>query len=42
MPSPLTRIHCRLRSHDWKVEQLRITHGRVVCERCGASEWRHN
>lgn len=35
-------VLCRVLGHEWEPDQMRVTHGRVVCDRCGAAEWRQN
>ncbi|WP_435126834.1 hypothetical protein [Halobaculum sp. D14] len=37
-----TQILCRVVGHDWEATDLRVTHGRVECGRCGDAEWRQN
>ena len=36
------QILCYALGHRWETTDLRITHGRVVCDRCHAAEWRQN
>jgi hypothetical protein len=33
---------CHVVGHRWEVTELRVTHGQVVCRRCGDAEWRQN
>jgi len=33
---------CRFVGHAWEATDMRVTHGRVVCRRCDAAEWRQN
>jgi hypothetical protein len=31
---------CYALGHRWETADFRVTHGRVVCDRCGEDEWR--
>jgi hypothetical protein len=33
------RVPCYVRGHEWRIDEFRPTHGRVVCSRCGKAEW---
>ncbi|MXR42785.1 hypothetical protein GRX01_15735 [Halobaculum sp. WSA2] len=35
-------VVCRVLGHAWEATEMRVTHGRVVCRRCGVAEWRQN